>query len=153
MKKDRIAVLHFYSDLFCPALSAIADGAGRGFLLGRFLPAQNGAWWTCFPTAEQAKRRKEANELPSGFQEAMRSDSQGSGRRVSRDNVSTRVSGKNDWSDVAAADARFLRPELPKKEVPGAMVALVDPVDREGRGGLSTSPPGKGLSTQKKRRP
>ena len=120
MKKDRIAVLHFYSDLFCPALSAIADGAGRVFLLGRFLPAQNRAWWTCFPTAEQAKRRKEANELPPGFQETMRSDSQGSGRRGSRDNVSTRVSGKNDWSDVAAADARFLRPELPKKEVSGA---------------------------------
>ena len=71
-------------------------------------------------TAEQAKRRKEANELPSGFQETMRSDSQGSGRRVSRDNVSTRVSGENDWSDVAAADVWFLRPELPKKEVPGA---------------------------------
>ena len=89
-------------------------------LLGRFLPAQNGVWWTCFPTAEQAKRRKEANELPPGFQETMRSDSQGSGRRVSRDNVSTRVSGEDDWSVVAAADPRFLRPELPKKEVPGA---------------------------------
>ena len=50
----------------------------------------------------------------------MRSDSQGSGRRVSRDNVSTRVSGENDWSDVDTADVRFLRPELPKKEVPGA---------------------------------
>ena len=58
--------------------------------------------------------------MPSGFQETMRSDSQGSGRRVSRDNVSTRVSGENDWSDVAAADVRFLRPELPMKEVPGA---------------------------------
>ena len=131
MKKDRIAVLQWFKrncfkripfspDFFCPALSAIADGAGRVFLLGRFLPAQNRAWWTCFPTAEQAKRRKEANELPSGIQETMRSDSQGSGRRVSRDNVSTRVSGENDWSDVAAADVRFLRPELPKKEVPGA---------------------------------
>ena len=112
MEKDRIAVLQwfkrncfkripFHADLFFdPALSAIADGAGRVFLLGRFLPAQNRAWWTCFPTAEQAKRRKEANELPSGIQETMRSDSQGSGRRVSRDNVSTRVSGENDWSDV-----------------------------------------------------
>ena len=39
-------------------------------------------------------------------------------------------------------DARFPRPELPKKEVPGAMVALVDPVDRVRRGWLSTSPPG-----------
>ena len=55
-EKDRIAVLHwfkrnyfkriyFHPDLFFnPALSAIADGAGRGFLLGRFLPAQNVAW-------------------------------------------------------------------------------------------------------------
>lgn len=102
------------------ALSAIADGAWRVFLLGRFLPAQNGAWWTCFPTAEQAKRRKESNELPPGFQETMRSDSQGSGRRGSRDNVSIRVSGENDWSVGIAADARFPRPELPKKEVPGA---------------------------------
>ena len=50
----------------------------------------------------------------------MRSDSQGSGRRVFRDNVSIRVSGENDWSDVAAADVRFPRPELPRKEVPGA---------------------------------
>ena len=112
MKKDRIAVLHwvkrncfkripFHADLFFdPALSAIADGAGRVFLLGRFLPAQNRAWWTRFPTAEQAKRRKEANELPPGFQETMRSDSQGSGRRGSRDNVSTRVSGEDDWSVV-----------------------------------------------------
>ena len=58
--------------------------------------------------------------MPPGFQETMRSDSQGSGRRGSRDNVSTRVSGKNDWSDVAAAGVRFLRLELPKKEVPGA---------------------------------
>ena len=98
----------------------IADDSGRVFLLGRFLPAQNGAWWTCFPTAEQAKRRKESNELPLGFQETMRSGSQGSGRRVSRDNVSTRVSGENDWSDVDTADVRFPRPELPKKEVPGA---------------------------------
>ena len=132
MKKDRIAVLrwfkrnyfkriYFHPDLFFnPALSAIADRAGRVFLLGRFLPAQNRAWWTCFPTAEQAKRRKESNELPPGIQETMRSESQGSGRRGSRDNVSTRVSGKNDWSDVAAADARFPRPELLKKEVPGA---------------------------------
>ena len=132
MKKDRIAVLHWvkrncfkripsHADLFFdPALSAIADGAGRVFLLGRFLPAQNGAKRTCIPTAEQAKRRKEANELPPGFQETMRSESQGSGRRVSRDNVSTRVSGENDWSDVDTADVRFPRPELPKKEVPGA---------------------------------
>ena len=71
-------------------------------------------------TAEQAKRRKEANELPSGIQETMRSESQGSGRRVSRDNVSTRVSGENDWSDVDTADVRFPRPQLPKNEVPGA---------------------------------
>ena len=34
------------------------------------------------------------------------------------------------------------RPELPKKEVPGAMVALVDPVVRVRRGWLATSPPG-----------
>ena len=79
----------------------------------------------------------------------MRSDSQGSGRRVSRDNVSTRVSGEDDWSVVAAADARFLRPELPSKEVPGARVALVDPVDRVRRGWLSTSPPGKGVKCKK----
>ena len=44
----------------------------------------------------------------------------------------------------------FLRPELPKKEVPGAKVALVDPVDRVRRGWLSTSPPGKGLRLKKK---
>ena len=125
-EKDRIAVLHwvkrncFKRIPFYPALPVIADDSGRVFLLGRFLPAQNRAWQGCFPTAEQAKRRKEANELPSGIQETMRSDSQGSGRRVSRDNVSTRVSGKDDWSVVAAADARFPRPELPKKEVPGA---------------------------------
>ena len=50
----------------------------------------------------------------------MRSDSQRGGRRGSRDNVSFRVSGENDWSVVVAADARFPRPELPKKEVPGA---------------------------------
>ena len=80
----------------------------------------------------------------------MRSDSQGSGRRGSRDNVSTRVSGEIDWSDVAAADVRFPRPELPKKEVPGAKVALVVPVDRVRRGWLSTSPLGKGPSAQKK---
>ena len=42
------------------------------------------------------------------------------------------------------------RPELPKKEVPGAMVALVDPVDRVRRGRLSTSPPGTRSSAQKK---
>ena len=58
--------------------------------------------------------------MPLGFQETMRSDSQRSGRRGSRDNVSTRVSGENDWSDVDTADVRFPRPELPKKEVPGA---------------------------------
>ena len=85
-----------------------------GFCRRKIVPAAH------LPTAEQAKRRKEANELPPGFQETMRSDSQGSGRRGSRDNVSTRVSGENDWSVVAAADPRFLRPELPKKEVPGA---------------------------------
>ena len=97
------------------ALSAIADGAWRVFLLGRFLPAQNGAWWTCFPTAEQAKRRKESNELPPGFQETIRSDSQGSGRRGSRDNVSTRVSGENDWSDVAAADVGSCARNFPRR--------------------------------------
>ena len=56
----------------------------------------------------------------STAEQAMRSNSQRSGRRGSRDNVSIRVSGENDWSDVDTADVRFLRPKLPKKEVSGA---------------------------------
>ena len=79
MKKDRIAVLHWvkrncfkripsHADLFFdPALSAIADGAGRVFLLGRFLPAQNVAWRTCFPTAEQRSEEKSRMSCRQAF--------------------------------------------------------------------------------------
>ena len=115
------------------------------FILGFLLAVFNAGCG--FPTAEQAKRRNEANGSPPGVQETMRSDRLGSGRRGYRDNVATRVSRELDWSDRAGflqsvlfragfcrrenrflvdarfmteTDARFPRPELPKKEVPGA---------------------------------
>ena len=38
----------------------------RNFL-GRFLPAQNAAWWTCFPTAEQRSEEKSRMSCRQAF--------------------------------------------------------------------------------------
>ena len=73
----------------------------------------------------------------------MRSDRQGSGRRVSRDNVSTRVSGEVDWSDVTdyLSDGDKGKQSAVYPAVAGISVQAVAAL-RSGSAGAWTVPPG-----------